>query len=100
MAKWDYKGLSATIHVITLNTETHQIVLIWPQLQTIVTLTFQLVDWSIYREVCIVQCSRKLGGGDVSKASIKNLCLPQSLFSPLTQNPIENSHKLLMEGTK
>ena len=49
--------------------------------------------------VQIVQCSRKLGGGDVSKASIINLCLPQSSFSPLTLNPTENSHRLLMEGT-
>ena len=36
----------------------------------------------------------------MSNASIINLCLPQSSFSPLTLNPIENSHRLLMEGTE
>ena len=32
--------------------------------------------------------------------SIINLCLEHSLFTAITQNPIQNSHRLFVEATR
>ena len=34
------------------------------------------------------------------RVSIINLCLPQSLFSAITQNPIGKTHWLVVKGTQ
>lgn len=46
-----------------LKTSNH--LLFSPSLQTILTLSLQLIDWSIFRKVCELQNSKMLSVGDI-----------------------------------